>query len=439
MLNETHDPSLQSWVAAANEPDAAFPIQNLPFAVLKRVAREEPYRAAVAIGDQALDLQALRNVAIAPSSALDACQQPTLNRFMGLGRQARSDLRSDLSRLLAVGSAHREQLEPCLIPLAEVEYALPAAVGDYTDFYTSIHHAINIGRLFRPDNPLLPNYHWVPIGYHGRSSSIVVSGAGVRRPRGQLKPAGPEAPAVSACKRLDYELEVGIFVGPANELGEPVEMVDAEDHLFGLGLLNDWSARDVQAWEYQPLGPFLAKSFATSISPWIVTLDALAPFRSPWRRAADDPQPLAYLSSEQNAAAGAIDMQLEVSLITESMRSEGTPPERLSKSNLTDAYWTIAQLLTHHTMNGCNLQSGDLLGSGTMSGATEGSQGALIEITEGGQRPHTLANGETRTFLEDGDEVIMTARCMRDGFRSIGFGEVRGTVLPALVGKHTAG
>ena len=307
---------------------------------------------------------------------------------------------------------------------------MPAVIGDYTDFYASIHHATNVGRLFRPDNPLLPNYQWVPIGYHGRSSSIRVAPQDFHRPLGQTRAAEQDEPHVGPCQRLDYELEVGAFVGAGNPLGEPVPLSRAEDHVFGLCLLNDWSARDVQAWEYQPLGPFLAKSFATTISPWVVTLEALAPFRAPWERAQGHPQPLPYLSSEPNREHGAIDMKLEVFLQTASMRDQQLAPERLSAGNFADSYWTVAQMLTHHTMNGCNLQPGDLLGSGTMSGAGPGSQGALIEITQGGKVPYELTNGETRTFLEDGDTVVMRASCAREGFVGIGFGEVVGTVLP---------
>lgn len=431
-LNETHAPDLTSWVESANQPGADFPIQNLPFAVLRPKGSSEAFRCAVAIGDYALDLRALKEKELIESPALDACQGETLNDFMALGKEAWSTLRDELSRLLKAGSESETAAKACLLPLADVEYALPAHIGDYTDFYTSIHHATNIGRLFRPDNPLLPNYEWVPIGYHGRSSSIDVSGQAFRRPMGQLKAPDQDAPLLGACKRLDYELEVGIFVGPENPLGEPVGIEAAESHIFGLCLLNDWSARDIQAWEYQPLGPFLAKNFASTISPWIVTLEALEPFRAPFERAGDHPQPLPYLSSASNSKAGAVDMQLEVFLVTEKMRTESTAPERLSQSNFTDSFWTMAQMLTHHTISGCNLRPGDLFGSGTMSGSTEGSQAALIEITRGGSEPVQLSNGEQRTFLEDGDTVIMKARCEREGFASIGFGKVAGTVLPAI-------
>ena len=430
-MNSTHDPSLRSWVTSANASGADFPIQNLPFAVLRRAGSDERFRPGVAIGDYALDLQALHTTGIAPSNGLNECREETLNQFMAAGSDVWSALRAELSALLAAGSKHKAAVRTCLIPLGEVEYRVPAQIGDYTDFYTSIHHAANIGRLFRPNDPLLPNYRWVPIGYHGRSSSIAISGQSFPRPRGQLKPPGSERPEVAPCRRLDYELEIGIFVGRGNALGVPVDIDDAENHVFGLCLLNDWSARDIQAWEYQPLGPFLAKSFATTISPWIVTLEALAPFRKPWRRSAGEPWALPYLSSEGNSAAGAIDMQLEVLLQSATMRENNIAPERLSSSNFSDAYWTVAQMVAHHTVNGCNLRPGDLFGSGTMSGDHEGSQGALIEITRGGAEPIRLRNGEERAFLEDGDTVILRAHCAREGAVRISFGEAVGTVLPA--------
>ena len=430
-MNETHDPALRSWVTSANVPNADFPIQNLPFAVLRRAGTDERFRPAVAIGDHALDLRALHATGIAPSEGLEACLDDTLNRLMGEGARVWSALRADLSALLAEGSEHAPALQSCLIALGDVEYRVPAHIGDYTDFYTSIHHATNIGRLFRPDSPLLPNYRWVPIGYHGRSSSIGVSGQTFPRPCGQLKPPDAEQPEVGPCRRLDYELEIGIFIGPGNALGDAVDIDDAERHVFGLCLLNDWSARDIQAWEYQPLGPFLSKSFATTISPWIVTMEALEPFRSPWERDTGEPGALPYLSSARNSAAGAIDMQLEVLLQSAAMRDSDVAPQSLSRSNFTDAYWTVAQMVAHHTVNGCNLRPGDLFGSGTMSGNQEGSQGALIEITRGGVAPITLGNGEERTFLQDGDTVILRAHCEREGAVRIGFGEAGGTVLPA--------
>lgn len=431
-LNQTHDPQLRSWVESANSDETDFPIQNLPFGVARKLGSSDPFACMVAIGEFALNLKALHHTGVLTSEALDACQSSTLNDFMSLGQAAWSGLRSDLSHLLAAGVSDPAAVEKCLVAQSDLEYSLPATIGDYTDFYTSIHHATNIGRLFRPDNPLLPNYEWVPIGYHGRSSSIGVSGQEFHRPRGQLKLPDSDEPIVDACRRLDYELEVGIFVGAENQLGQPVSIDQAESHVFGLCLLNDWSARDIQAWEYQPLGPFLAKSFASTISPWIVTMEALAPFRSPFSRAEAHPSPLPYLTSEENSSRGAVDMRLEVLIQTAQMKNSRMPPERLSKSNFTDSFWTVAQMLTHHTVNGCNMKPGDLFGSGTMSGSVEGSQGALIEITNGGSKPVTLGSGEQRTFLEDGDTILLKARCERDGAASIGFGDCAGTVLPAI-------
>jgi fumarylacetoacetase len=435
LLNETHDPKLRSFVASANDGVTDFPIQNLPFCVFSRVDIHDAFRGGVAIGDQILDLAALSKLHLlsgVAAQAMQACAEPTLNRFMAMGRDTWSALRLALSRLLAQGSAHEGMLRACLVPQSEAEYALPAKIGDYTDFYASVHHATNVGKLFRPDNPLLPNYKWVPIGYHGRSSSIGISSQRFHRPVGQVCGAGQTVPVLQASKRLDYELEMGIFVGTGNALGERVSIDNAESHVFGMCILNDWSARDIQGWEYQPLGPFLAKNFATTISPWIVTMEALAPYRAAFTRPADDPQPLPYLSSNVNSESGALDITLEVQLETAKMRASKSAPHTLSRGNLRDAaYWTVAQLLTHHTVSGCNMQAGDLLGTGTMSGPTEGSQGALLEITEGGKKPVTLANGETRTFLEDGDAVIMRASCEREGAVRIGFGECRGEVLPA--------
>ena len=298
---------------------------------------------------------------------------------------------------------------------------LPVAIGDYTDFYASVHHATNVGSMFRPDNPLLPNYKWLPIGYHGRSSSIVVSGTPVRRPSGQTKDDASPAPVFGPSKRLDYEMELGMFIGPGNDLGEPIAVGSALDHVFGFCLVNDWSARDVQTWEYQPLGPFLAKSFATSISPWIVTLDALEPFRTrAFERASGDPEPLPYLRDDVG-----YDINVEVWLRTKKM----SEPVRLSRGNFRDMYWTVAQLVAHHTSNGCNLRPGDLLASGTISGPEKDARGCLLELTWRGTEPIQLPTGETRRFLEDGDEVILRAYCEREGVPRIGFGECRGVVV----------
>lgn len=437
-LNETHDTALRSWVTSANADGCPFPIQNLPYGVFRRAGSDEAFRVGVAIGDQILDLQAAHAAGafsgfdeLARKAAHAAAEGSTVNALMALDAAAWSELRLALSRVLRTGSAYESELAACLAPQAQAEYALPAAIGDYTDFYTSIHHATAVGKLFRPDNPLLPNYKWVPIGYHGRSSSIAVSGQQFRRPLGQTKAPDAEAPSFGPSKRLDYELEVGIFIGGGNALGEAVTMEQAEGKVFGLCLLNDWSARDLQAWEYQPLGPFLAKNFASTISPWIVTLEALAPYRCAWTRAAGDPQPLPYLDSAALRETGAFDLQLEVLIQTRAMREAGQPPQRLSLSNFRDSYWSVSQLVTHHTVNGCNLRPGDLLGSGTQSGPQPEQAGSLLELTAGGKQAIALPGGEKRIFIEDGDTIVMRAVAQRDGLPRIGFGEVAGTVLPA--------
>lgn len=434
MINETHDPALRSWVASANVAGNDFPIQNLPFASFRRLGGAEDFRCGVAIGDQILDLAAVARAGLFGGDAAQAVQagaQTQLNALMVLGAPVWSALRLALSRALREGSAEQAALQGCLVPQAQAEYGVPARIGDYTDFYTSVHHATNIGKLFRPDNPLLPNYKWIPIGYHGRASSIGVSGQQFRRPVGQTLPPGAAQPSFGPCKRLDIELELGIFVGTANELGDPVTMAQAEDHVFGLCLLNDWSARDIQAWEYQPLGPFLSKNFATTLSPWVVTLEALAPYRVAFERPADDPQPLPYLDSEANRQRGAFDIQLQVGLETPKMREAGQGDATICRTSYRHAYWTVAQMVTHHTVNGCNLQPGDLFGSGTLSGPTLDQAGALIELTAGGKNPLPLPNGETRTFLEDGDAVVLRGWCEKPGAARVGFGECRGTVLPA--------
>lgn len=433
-LNETHDPLAQSWVASANAPDTDFPLQNLPFGVFRRQGSAEPCRGGVAIGDRIVDLAALQALGVfegEAATALAAAAGPTLNPLMALGAPAASALRLALSRALREGSPLAARLDACLVAQAQAEYAVPAQIGDYTDFYTSIHHATNVGRLFRPDNPLLPNYQWVPIGYHGRCSSIGVSGQAFRRPLGQTRAPDAERPVLGPSRRLDYELELGVFIGRGNALGQPVPLDEAEDHVFGLCLFNDWSARDLQAWEYQPLGPFLSKNFASTLAPWIVTLEALAPYRVGWTRPAADPQPLAYLESPALRAAGAIDIRLEVALETAAMRAGGRAPARLSLTSFRHAYWSVSQMVAHHTVNGCNLSPGDLLGSGTQSGPTPAEAGSLLELTRGGKEPLPLPDGETRTFLDDGDTVILRGWCEREGYRRIGFGECRGTVLPA--------
>ncbi len=441
VADETHDPARRSWVASANgHPD--FPIQNLPFGVF-RTPRSAGGRIGVAIGDQVLDVAACAGLlqgaerAAADGDAWkrvkEACAASSLNEIMALEPEDRQALRLALSRLLAADPAGRPldgRAGPhLLVPVAEVEMLVPAEIGDYTDFYASVYHATNVGALFRPDNPLLPNYKWVPIGYHGRASSIVVSGAAVRRPSGQLRPDADGPPVFGETRRLDYELELGLFVGPGNRLGEPIPIADAERHLFGVCLVNDWSARDVQAWEYQPLGPFLAKNFATTVSPWVMTLEALAPFRAPLaQRPAGDPAPLPYLDDAGDRARGALDIVLEVSIASRAMREQGIVPMRLARSRFTDLYWSPAQLLAHHASGGCNLRPGDLLASGTVSGPAPESLGCLLELTRGGKAAIHLPTGEERTFLADGDEVIFRGWCERDGAVRIGLGECRGVV-----------
>ena len=428
-LDSTHDPALTSWVESANRPGNDFPVQNLPFGAF----HSGPSCAlGVAIGDRILNLRRAAQAGLwdglAPAAA-EACAASSLNPLLALGREHWSALRKRLSDLLRADSRRRADVEPLLAPLEEAIMAPPAAIGDYTDFYASIHHAANVGRLFRPGNPLLPNYKYVPIGYHGRASSIVVSGTAVHRPAGQTRDTTAAAPVFGPSRALDYELEVGFFTGPGNPLAHPIPITEAEEHIFGLCLLNDWSARDIQSWEYQPLGPFLAKSFATTVSPWVVTLEALAPFRVPaFQRPDGDPQPLPYLHSAADAQRGGIDLTLQVYLASRQMRESGIPPARLSQSNLKNLYWTLAQLLTHHTSNGCNLRPGDLLASGTVSGPQPEERGCLLELTLRGAEPIRLPGGEVRKFLEDGDEVILRGYCQREGFARIGFGACRGTI-----------
>ena len=433
-LDATHDPLRRSWVPSAQSEECDFTIQNLPYGRFRRAGSSQPWRIGVAIGSQILDMAAARAArgwpeALAP--LLDALAAGDLKPVMAAPKARRQALRQALSDALAEGSPQQATLAAALVTQAQAEMSLPCAVGDYTDFYTGIHHATTVGKLFRPDNPLLPNYKWVPIGYHGRASSIVASGTPVRRPVGQTMAPGAAAPTVGPCQRLDYELELGLLVGKSNTLGEPVTIDQAEDHLFGMVLLNDWSARDLQAWEYQPLGPFLAKSFASSISPWVVTMEALAPYRQPFTRPADDPQPLPYLDSETNRAQGAVDLHLSAWLQTAQMREQDQAPVPLGQSNLLQAYWTPAQLLTHHTSNGCNLQTGDLLGTGTIAGPGTGEGGSLLELSMGGKNPVTLPNGEQRRFLEDGDTLVLRAFAQREGSARIGFGDCAGLIQPA--------
>ena len=427
-VDETHDAALSSWVPSANARGTDFPVQNLPLGVFRRRGTHDRPRIGVAIGDAIFDLYhaAQENLVTGADTLREACEATTLNALMSLPHAHRLQFRHTLSSLLRSGAdASRTQL----VSQDDAEMLLPATIGDYTDFYASVYHATNVGKMFRPDNPLLPNYKYVPIGYHGRTSSIVVSGTAVPRPSGQTRDDASQPPVFGPSRRLDYELEVGFFVGRSNTQGEAVPIEHAGARLFGLCLLNDWSARDIQTWEYQPLGPFLAKNFASSISPWVVTMEALAPFRVPaFVRAEGDPAPLPYLTDEADQAGGGIDVKLEVLLSSARMRSEGIAPQRISHSTLADLYWTPAQLLAHHTSNGCNLQPGDLLGSGTVSGDAKDARGCLLELTWRGADPIQLPSGESRRFLEDGDEVIMRGTCEREGFVHIGFGECRGII-----------
>jgi fumarylacetoacetase len=429
MLDETHDPNAQSWLDAANgHPD--FPVQNLPLGVFSTA--DGSRRGGIAIGDHVLDVARISPLLSGEAArAAQAMSQPTLNALLAMGAAPRRALRRAVFALLTERT-HETAVREALVPMRECTVHLPADIGDYTDFYAGIHHAMNVGKQFRPDAPLLPNYKYVPIGYHGRSSSIEVSGAQVVRPSGQLKGPNDATPEYRPSQRLDYELEVGVWIGGGNERGKPVAIDAAHEHIAGLCLLNDWSARDVQAWEYQPLGPFLAKNFLTTISPWIVTVEALAPFRvAQPPRSQGDPAPLPYLFSAADQANGAFDVTLEVYLRTQRMREAGEPAHRLSCGNMQSMYWTIAQLVAHHTSNGCNLRPGDLFGTGTISGTDRSSFGSLLELSQGGKTPVQLPNGEQRSFLQDGDEVILRAYAEAAGRARIGFGECRGILTAA--------
>jgi len=433
-INETHDPNLRSWVESANDPNTDFPIQNLPFCTYRNRFGANHNELGVRIGDYLIEFDVLTSGQLlklksseTPFIYIEDVSSAAFERKTELRRILVNALREDAD------AASKAEIEASLVLASKCELVQPFPfIRDYTDFYCSIFHATNVGSMFRPDNPLLPNYKYVPIGYHGRASSIVVSGTDIRRPKGQNRSDSENPPVFIPAKSLDYEMELGFFVGKGNELGSPIPIGEAEEHIFGVCLVNDWSARDIQAWEYQPLGPFLAKNFATTISPFVVTMEALAPFRTEaFERDPDDPQPLDYLSDEQNQKFGGLDINLEVYLQTEKMRNESIEPHRLSRSNTKDLYWTIGQMLTHHASNGCNLQTGDLMATGTVSGPEKDERGCMLELTWRGTEPVELPSGEARRFLEDGDEVIMRGYCEREGFRRIGLGECRGRVLPA--------
>jgi fumarylacetoacetase len=431
-LNETHDPKRRSWVDSANAADSDFPIQNLPFGIFR--PKGGAPRGGVAIGDRILDVAAIAEY-LSDHTALSAtaCKAPRLNDLMQLGPRAWSALRRDLSRLLSTESAEqRDRIAPHLTPMAEAEMMLPVAIPNFTDFYASVFHATNAGRFFRPDNPLMPNYKYVPVAYHSRASSVRVSGVPVVRPKGQLKPEAAAAPTYAVCRALDFEMELGVFIGVPSELGTPVPVGHAADSIFGFCLLNDWSARDIQAWEYVPLGPFLGKNFQTTISPWIVTAEALAPYRTAaFRRPEGDPAPLPYLMDAGDQQGGGLDIELSAYFLTAKMREQHLPPHRISHSPFATLYWTVAQMIAHHTGNGCNLEVGDLLGSGTVSGPERSGWGSLLELTARGREPFGLPSGEKRGFIEDGDEIIFRGQCVRDGYARIGFGECRAVVMPA--------
>lgn len=435
MTDHTHDPYLRSWVESANDPDGDFPIQNLPLAIFRRAGSEQSFRPGIAIGTFVLDVAhpavttQLSDVAPVLESLTRTAE---LNPLMGQGRPALRALRHAVSRALRHDNPERQALAAALVPQAETEYALPVRVGDFSDFYCSIHHAQNVGKLFRPDNPLLPNYRWLPVAYHGRTSSLLLSGQSIHRPSGQIIVAGANEPIYAPCRRLDYEAELGFFIGSGNALGAPIPIDEVEDHLFGVSLLNDWSARDIQTWEYQPLGPFLAKSFATTLSPWVVTIDALEPFRRPHHRPKEDAPPPPHLQASTDQTRGAIDIKVEVLIQTARMRAAGEEPFRVSSSTYADSYWTLAQIVAHHASNGCNLQPGDLLGSGTLSGPGVETRACLLELTEGGRNPVGLPNGETRVFLQDGDTLIMRGHCEAEGFARIGLGQCETTIFDGL-------
>ncbi len=442
-IDQTHDPQLKSWVETANDPKSDFPIQNLPFCVFQQGDRIPAI--GVGIGDQILNLRIAADKGMVGDEFVESLQANTLNSFMSFEMEKRLELRQLLSSIFSSEtSADRVAVESAMVSQTDATFCLPCRIGDYTDFYASVYHATNVGCMFRPDNPLLPNYKHIPIGYHGRASSVVISGTEVRRPVGQKAPAEDGgSPTRSPCALLDYELEVGFFVGQGNALGETIPIEQADNHLFGMCLLNDWSARDIQKWEYQPLGPFLAKSFASTISPWVVTMEALAPFRVPALiRPKGDPEPLDYLSDPENESHGGVDLKLEVLLTSQQMREQSLSPKHLSSGNFTNMYWTIGQILAHHASNGCNLQPGDLMGSGTISGTERESRGSLLELTWDGDSEHplpgtqrtpiVLPTGEERKFLADGDEVIMRGYCENESHRRIGFGECRGIILPAV-------
>src|ERR1700728_336042 len=433
-LNETHDPARRSFVQSANAPDCDFPIQNLPYCLFRPAATPNtPLRFGVAIGDQVPDVPAAGP--LLGGGATDvarASHAPFLNSLMSLGPQAWSTLRLGLSRALSTENTNQAAIRQHLIPIAQADLRLPVAFRNFTDFFASVFYATNAGRMFRPDNPLNPNYKYVPVAYHSRASSVRISGTPIRRPLGQRKGPNDDAPTYGPSRNLDFELELGAFVGTGSELGTPVPIASAGNHVFGYCLLNDWSPRDIQAWEYQPLGPFLGKNFGTTVSPWVVTAEALAPFRTAaYARPEGDPAPLPHLADAEDQANGGLDITLEAYFLTETMRKNGTAPARITQTSFALMYWTIAQMVAHQTSNGCNLEIGDLIGSGTVSGPDKSSWGSLLELSARGREPLDLPGGEKRGFIEDGDEIIFRGFCAKEGYPRIGFGECRAVILPA--------
>ena len=436
-INETHDPKLSSWVDSANAATTDFPIQNLPLGVFRKKGETGSGTVGIAIGDSILDVSAVQTAGLLSGNADKAarqCNGSSLNNLMALGRDYWSALRVQISRLLSTNTAQgrkaRASAKKILVPMAQADMLKPVMIGDYTDFTASIYHATNAGQVLNSDSALVPNYKYVPIAYHGRCSSIILSGTNFHRPNGQTKSSTDPAPTFGPSKRFDYELELGFYIGQPNVLGQPIPVDQAEAYLFGVCLVNDWSARDIQGWEMQPLGPFVSKSTATSISAWVVTLEALAPFHRPaFERTAGDPVPFPHLYSEHDQKNGALDVQLSIDFSSTQMRTQNIAPARISNSSTKHLYWTPSQLLAHHTSAGCNMNVGDLFASGTVSGPTNDARGCMLEMTWGGRDPYTLPSGEQRRFIEDGDEVILGGYCEHDGFRRIGLGECRGIVL----------
>ena len=438
-INETHNPNLMSWVESANDPSTDFPIQNLPFGVFRRQGeRDQKPTVGIAIGNMILDVTAAHEAGFYSGQAAEAavsCHNDSLNPLMELGAAHWSALRAQTSALLQkdseIGTVVQEKASTILVTMDEVEMVLPVQIGDFTDFLTSIYHATNAGKIFEPDRPLGRNFEFLPRAYHGRSSTVILSGTPIPRPKGQIAVSRDEPPVYQPSTAFDYELEVGFYIGKPNNWGEPISVADAENHLFGLCLVNDWSARDIQGWEMQPLGPFLSKSTASTVSPWVITMEALAPFRRPvFTRAEDAPALLSHLYHPEDQKHGALDLNLEIHYSTEKMRQTGIDPARICHTSMKYLYWTPAQLVAHHTSNGCNMNIGDMFASGTVSGPTDAERGCMLELSWGCTKPYELPSGEKRCYVEDGDEVVMTGYCQRDGYRRIGLGECRSLILP---------